>query len=314
MSDEHESQPQTPDVPPAGSNGHAPSAGSSHPPESLAGEQSQKLAVRKATGPRTLQGKQRSNRNATKHGIFSDVTLLPGESVSKYRSLLEALKNELTPEGELEEFLVEKLANIIWRQRRYLLFEKTEISRGNNVFADAAHKKQNKEARYKLLDQQMRWLRILQRSVRMFGLNVEDVCYALNEIFEINKANNDEVVGEIGSKWDRIFDDVKAGNPPLPDVTDEERKSWYVNEIEKDIKKLGDAQDKLPMPKDPWDTEEQDPNCKIAETVKLDHLLRYDASLERSFDRTLNQLERLQSRRRGQPAPPRIDVNISTES
>ena len=314
MSDEQENHSQAGDAPKASANGHGSSAGLTSQPGPAAGEQSKELALPTATGPRSREGKQRSKHNATKHGIFSNVTVLPGESAREYRLLLEALKNELTPEGKLEEFLVEKLAHIIWRQRRYLLFENTEISRGNNLFADAEHKRQNKIARYKLLDQQLRWLRMLQRSIKAFGLDSEEARYALFEIFHIDEPNNDPVMREVYAKWEELLDAVKAGNPPLPDGNIEERNSWYVSELEKDIQKLDDTLDKLPRPRDPWESQEQDPNCKVIETVRLDHLLRYDASLERSFDRTLNQLERLQSRRRGLPPAPRIDVNISTES
>ena len=41
-----------------------------------------------------------------------------------------------------------------------------------------------------------------------------------------------------------------------------------------------------------------------------DRLIRYEAHLSREIDRTLNQLERLQRMRKGQPLPPRLDVNI----
>ena len=43
----------------------------------------------------------------------------------------------------------------------------------------------------------------------------------------------------------------------------------------------------------------------------LDRLLRYEAALDRSFDRTLTQLERLQRTRRGHPVPPPLKVDIS---
>lgn len=42
-----------------------------------------------------------------------------------------------------------------------------------------------------------------------------------------------------------------------------------------------------------------------------DRLLRYEASLERAFDRTLNQLERLQRRRKGEVVPAPISANVS---
>ena len=50
----------------------------------------------------------------------------------------------------------------------------------------------------------------------------------------------------------------------------------------------------------------------VPEESRLDRLLRYSASLERDFDRTLSQLERLQRMRKGQPVPPTLNVNVST--
>jgi len=47
--------------------------------------------------------------------------------------------------------------------------------------------------------------------------------------------------------------------------------------------------------------------CEIPDTPELDRLLRYEASLERSFDRTLSQLERLQRMRPARPVAPAIE-------
>jgi hypothetical protein len=46
-------------------------------------------------------------------------------------------------------------------------------------------------------------------------------------------------------------------------------------------------------------------------TPQFDHLLRYEASLERNFDRTLSQLERVQRMRLGQPVLPKLEVHHS---
>jgi len=64
------------------------------------------LAHRQATGSRTELGEERSSQNAIKHGIFSEVTVLKGESRAKYESLLRELWKTLLPEGKLEEILV----------------------------------------------------------------------------------------------------------------------------------------------------------------------------------------------------------------
>lgn len=47
----------------------------------------------------------------------------------------------------------------------------------------------------------------------------------------------------------------------------------------------------------------------VADAPTLDRLLRYETSLERSFDRTLSQLERLQRMRLGQPVLPKLEVS-----
>ena len=146
-----------------------------------------------ATGPRTLEGKEKSKLNATTHGIFSGVVVLQVESRTEYESLQRSLREACQPEGALEGILVEKLGTILWRHRRLLLAEGAEI-------------------------------------------------------VEILNA----------------------------------KKTW---------------QEKL--------------RHSIPEDLTMQRLLRYEASLERVFDRTLAQLERLQRMRRGQPVAPPIKLDVT---
>ena len=44
-------------------------------------------------------------------------------------------------------------------------------------------------------------------------------------------------------------------------------------------------------------------------TPQFDALLRYDASLQQNFDRTLSQLERVQRTRLGQPVLPELEAH-----
>jgi|SRR6185437_563736 len=74
-----------------------------------------------ATGPPTRQGKERSKYNAIKHGIFSNLPFLHGESKAQFDSLLNGLREYLKPEGTLEEVLVEKLATLFGGIGAYLL-------------------------------------------------------------------------------------------------------------------------------------------------------------------------------------------------
>lgn len=70
-----------------------------------------------------------SRLNAVKHGILSKELLLPHESAEDYAALLAALTDEFKPEGAVEPFLVEELAAIIWRKRRILAAEGAAINK-----------------------------------------------------------------------------------------------------------------------------------------------------------------------------------------
>jgi hypothetical protein len=83
--------------------------------------------------PRTAKGKTIANRNALKHGIFSNVILLTSDSRKRYNSLLSGLWEHFKPIGTIEEVLVEKLAVMIWRYRRLMATETAEIKQGANL-------------------------------------------------------------------------------------------------------------------------------------------------------------------------------------
>jgi hypothetical protein len=50
----------------------------------------------------------------------------------------------------------------------------------------------------------------------------------------------------------------------------------------------------------------------VPDAPRLERLLKYETGLERAFDRTLNQLERAQRMRLGQPVRSPINVNVSS--
>ena len=74
--------------------------------------------AKKSTGPTSVEGKREVSANRITHGILSTKLLLAGESSQDYQSLLNDLQVQLRPVGVLELSLVEKVAVILWRQRR----------------------------------------------------------------------------------------------------------------------------------------------------------------------------------------------------
>ncbi len=68
--------------------------------------------------------------NAVRHGILSRETVLPHESRQDFEFLLNELQNEYAPNGQTEKALVEELASILWRKRRVLAAEGAQINSG----------------------------------------------------------------------------------------------------------------------------------------------------------------------------------------
>jgi len=64
-----------------------------------------------------------SRWNTLKHGVLSVGAVLPTEERSQFDELHQNLRQDLTPQGELEELLVERIAICFWRLRRILRYD-----------------------------------------------------------------------------------------------------------------------------------------------------------------------------------------------
>jgi hypothetical protein len=74
--------------------------------------------AKKSTGPKSKDGKIQTAGNAIKHGILSQRLILPGEDQHAFIALQDDLRLALRPMGTLELILVEKIAVVIWKQKR----------------------------------------------------------------------------------------------------------------------------------------------------------------------------------------------------
>ena len=75
-------------------------------------------------GPKTEEGKAVSRLNAITHGLLSREVLIEGEDGAVLTKMTDALRDEMQPIGELESFLVDRLAAEMWRMRRALAVER----------------------------------------------------------------------------------------------------------------------------------------------------------------------------------------------
>jgi len=286
--------------------------------------------ARRTGGPKTAQGKERSKRNARKHGIFSELVLLPGESRREYQSLLQGLQDYFEPEGTAEVVLVEKFAYELQCFRRYIDAERAEIRmgvsyHGGNVREPQVHLTDKhitnnvthfvNDPCWKIrspvvLDCVVGLLGILRDSIERNGFDsIQDM-----EFLEgIYGGGKQEFPAVLVSKY-KFFDLLAriAGKRPLAGEfqTPEKCRDEFLRQIDHEINLLKSRRDTLiAIEADRSNLERH--RRLVPDSPHLDRLLRYKASLERSIDRTLTQLERLQRMRRGQPIPAPLKVDLS---
>jgi hypothetical protein len=72
----------------------------------------------KSTGPVTPEGKERSRRNAVRHGLTSETVIAALEDAEDYQAFEAAIIADYEAETAVERELVLRLASVLWRLRR----------------------------------------------------------------------------------------------------------------------------------------------------------------------------------------------------
>jgi len=74
--------------------------------------------ARHSTGPKTWKGKAVIRLNALRHGLLTRDVVLPGEDAEGFEDLSNQVRANLSPVGPIEEFLVDRVVNAMWRLQR----------------------------------------------------------------------------------------------------------------------------------------------------------------------------------------------------
>ncbi len=77
----------------------------------------------KSTGPQTDSGKQRSSRNAVRHGLTAETVIPSLEDAEDYAAFELAVTSAYDAESAVERELVLRLASLLWRLRRSTMIE-----------------------------------------------------------------------------------------------------------------------------------------------------------------------------------------------
>jgi len=282
-------------------------------------------AVRpRSAGPRTARGKERSKFNALKHGLLSKAVLLKGESSADYLSLLNGLKEDRQPQGALENTLVENLAACLWRKRRFFQAETAEISEKMEFTEIDFMAEQRLEAwdssraaigsggllKHTTNPRVVREAReILERIRAMVSADMlEGDSRLLKKLY--GEDQDGGTPHGLRLLCEMYFVSAKQFRKQGNSSGDPEFKKIINGMIDEEMARLAKMEEALETLSRER-IEYKSSAAVIPGQEVSDRLLRYETHLSREIDKILNQLERLQRMRRGQPAPPRIDVNIS---
>ena len=281
----------------------------------------------RATGPRTLQGKERSKFNARKHGLFSKAVILRDESRAEYDALLNGLMENLQPQGKLERVLVENLATLLWRKRRLLQVETAEIERAQFLNLDLALQNKLDELEYAQLkgvpDAKLGHsnpILLIRNAIEILNTHRllvlagdspsgDAIRRTLKSIYGYQD-EGPEPFGwrQLSLMLSKLISSAEQGKGNGEDPSDV--KQFMVEAIREEIMRLAKLHDTAAA----VEVLRRDHNLAAARVPSQevsDRLIRCEAHLSREFDRTLTQLERLRRMRLGQPVLPKLEVRHS---
>jgi hypothetical protein len=79
--------------------------------------------AQKSTGPTSEEGKQRSRRNAVRHGLTAETVIGALEDAEDYKTFEAAIIADYDAQSAVERELVLRLASLLWRLRRATAIE-----------------------------------------------------------------------------------------------------------------------------------------------------------------------------------------------
>jgi hypothetical protein len=139
-----------------------------------------------STGPKTPEGKQRSALNALRHGLTSQIVVMPTEDLRAYQLHLKSFTDEYHPEGATEAHLVQALSDTAWRLNRVAALESNLLTLGAsnqpNAFANAPAEVQDAMAIVAALESQCKALSNLSLHSQRLSRQFERTVVQLREL------------------------------------------------------------------------------------------------------------------------------------
>lgn len=260
----------------------------------------------KSQGPKTIEGKLISSKNAVKHGIFSALTVIPNvESEELWKRHRTAFVDDLKPVGALEEMLVERIALLSWRLSRVARYEREMIHSENSKETNSY---ESKVLEYHNDLQLIKGFHLLPLDSCLSSDDALSILYFIDHqeswtALAANKATS----WTAGLVWEGIQNKAAQKN-----TTKDKLLAAAVAEVEKQIAYY----ENLSKEREDKIAEACNKNLLAGFSTAMDKIIRYESHIEKALYKAINQLERIQSLRAGKPipAPLVVDVNIGNDN
>jgi hypothetical protein len=300
----------------------------------------------RSTGPKTLRGKRTVSRNAIKHGLLArEVVITAGdgeESLEEFHALVEGLENSYQPVGVIEEALVQMIATALWRKARVLRAENGEIRKQlDSSAADRALRNSDKgnfdlalaEMELRLYNAENPTDQKVSTMDRLFAAQVAqsnlrehrsglEYLSALLEGAKSEIQNHGYISEKLRKKifsafcfWDYGFAlGCLSAGPARGGMKDPVSKTETSNAdiiaiLENRLESLGTFKEYV-FEREKLAVDAEARSFSLPSADATDKLLRYEAHFDRQLYRAMDELERLQRRRKGENIPPPRNVNF----
>lgn len=276
-------------------------------PISLRKLEANRLNALQSTGPRTLRGKSYSRRNALKHGLFTngltDFEALC-ENPQEYEQLVNGLWDHYQPQGKAEEIEVERIAICCWRLKRVWRYENAE-----NLAArrDIVNRELKEQAEYCTERDEKEQAVILQ--LQTAKKEIEEK----GEISQELKQRIFAMMPGLDGLWS-VLDKAALERLKEPDVSkmfervSAQQRSWIISMYT--VRGAIAYLEQLSNIRSTNVIETAIGQHAIPDREVVDKILRYETSMERSLDRAVDRLERLQRRRLGEAVPAPLNIRL----
>jgi hypothetical protein len=237
----------------------------------------------------------------------------------KFQELHQHYWQYLAPVGPVEEMLVERIVTTHWRLQRVLIAERGEIARS----VDGTHRGQSDQfdhdfymARYSPLpDEDLRleksfaglvYLETVLSNVRAGVQQAGELTDAVLKQTHLGKPTS--LTRKLAQLSVAPIDEDPAGLSPAEIKT--RRQAKLLKEIDRMLAEYRRQQD-VCCERERAEEQASLDAAHLPDADTLDKIMRYETTLERQLYRAMNQLERLQRTRHGEPIPSPVVMEVA---